>query len=352
MTSSSTTLVPDAMITRVMIVVLVLALCACDVQRTDAVIHELTGQTMGTTFSIKLVAPEKDLNKDSLAARVTDILARINGRMSTWQPDSELSLFNASASTNWVDTSPEFCAVIEAALAVSQRTEGAFDVTVGPLVNLWGFGPGESVTRDSPSDEAILAAGERVGYRKLQADCDIPAVRKTRPDVYVDLSAYAKGYAVDQIASELDERGLANYLVEIGGELRMRGSNASDDKWAIAIEKPADFERAVQLIIHLTDQAMATSGDYRNYFESGGKRYSHTIDSRTGRPVSHRGAAVTVVSESTALADALATALLVLGPDEGFSFAENERIAAYFLLRNESGVEEKMTSTFAALQTT
>ncbi len=138
--------------------------------------------------------------------------------------------------------------------------------------------------------------------------------------------------------------------VEIGGELRMRGRNASDENWAIAIEKPANLERSVQLIVKLTDRAMATSGDYRNYFEFRGKRFSHTIDSRTGRPVTHRGAAVTVIADSSAMADALATALLVLGPDKGFSYAENERIAAYFLLRNESGIEEKMTGPFAALQ--
>ncbi len=339
------------MIARTLIVVIVVTLGACDARHTDAPIHELTGQTMGTTFSIKLVAPDEKLNKNLLANRVTDILARINGRMSTWQPDSELSLLNASASTEWIESSIEFCAVIDAALAASRRTDGAFDITVGPLVNLWGFGPNKNATREPPTDELILTTGERVGYGKLQADCDIPAVRKSRPDVYVDLSAYAKGYAVDQIAGELDELGLANYLVEIGGELRMRGHSASKDDWAIAIEKPADFERTVQVIIHLTDRAMATSGDYRNFFEAGGARFSHTIDARTGKPVAHRAAAVTVVSESAALADALATALLVLGPEEGFSFAEDERIAAYFLLRNESGIEEKMTSTFVALQT-
>jgi len=328
----------------------VLMLVACAEQRMDAVVYELSGQTMGTTFSIKIVAPEDDLNKDLLGKQVNTLLEHIDGRMSTWQPDSELSLFNANASTDWINTSPEFCEVMESALAVSHHTDGAFDITVGTFVNLWGFGPRENATPEPPSDESINAAGKRVGYRKLQVDCDIPGVRKSRADIYVDLSAYAKGYAVDQIAGELDEYGLANYLVEIGGELRMRGHNASVDNWAIAIEKPADFERTVQLIVHLTDQAMATSGDYRNYFESEGKRFSHTIDPRTGRPVSHRGAAVTVVAESSARADAFATALLVLGPDEGFLFAENERIAAYFLLRSESGIEEKMTSAFAALK--
>ncbi|MGI9261323.1 MAG: FAD:protein FMN transferase [Woeseiaceae bacterium] len=337
---------------RLIIPLLFLLLSACAEQRSGTEIHELTGQTMGTSFSIKLVAPEDDFDKALLAERVHAILNRVNSRMSTWQSDSELSLFNANASTDWIDTSAEFCGVLESALAISNHTAGAFDITVGPFVNLWGFGPDENVTPEPPSDELITGAGKRVGYRKLQTDCGIPAVRKSQEDVYIDLSAIAKGYAVDQIANELDERGLANYLIEIGGELRMRGHNASDANWAIAIEKPADLERAVQLIVNLTNQAMATSGDYRNFFEFRGERFSHTIDSRTGRPVTHRGAAVTVISKSAAEADALATALLVLGPEAGYAFAEKERIAAYFLLRDESRIEEKMTSTFAALQKT
>ncbi|MGI9205674.1 MAG: FAD:protein FMN transferase [Woeseiaceae bacterium] len=334
---------------RLVILLISVTLVACADRSMDSVVNELSGQTMGTTFSIKIVAPENAVNKELISNRVNTILERINGRMSTWLPESELSVFNANPSTNWINTSPEFCRVFESALAISHHTHGAFDITVGPLVNLWGFGPREQGTLEPPTDASIEVAVNRIGYRKLQADCDLPGVRKSQADVYVDLSAFAKGYAVDQIADELDGHGLVNYLVEIGGELRMRGHNASEDDWAIAIEKPTELERTVQVIVHLTDQAMATSGDYRNFFEHGEKRFSHTIDPRTGRPVSHHGAAVTVVSENAARADALATALLVLGPDEGFSFAESERIAANFLLRDESGIKEKMTRNFVEL---
>jgi thiamine biosynthesis lipoprotein len=306
---------------------------------------------MGTTFDIKVVAPDDERGFTLLQENVEDVLNRVNKHMSTWQPDSELSMFNDSPSTDWIDASEEFCRVIQAALQVSDFTGGAFDITVGPLVNLWGFGPGNSIRLSPPADELIAATREQVGYQQLQADCSLPAVRKSRPDIYVDLSGYAKGYAVDQLADMLDEQGMTNYLVEVGGELRMRGHNASNADWAVAVEKPADFERAVQSVVHLTDQAMATSGDYRNFFQFEGQRYSHTIDSRTGKPVAHAAAAVTVVAETAALADGLATALLVLGPEEGFEFAERKQIAAYFLLRKDEAIEEKVTTMFASLKT-
>jgi thiamine biosynthesis lipoprotein len=350
MTSCLTILVANVRLAWFIAPMLLPALVACDGQRTNLTTHELSGQTMGTTFNIKVAAPDDEQNIRPLQQRVTDVLSRVNQRMSTWMPDSELSKFNDSESTDWVGVSAEFCGVIEAALGVSEFTGGAFDITVGPLVNLWGFGPGDGNRHAPPDDESIAATRQRVGYRQVQASCDRPAVRKARPDVYIDLSAYAKGYAVDQLACLLDELGLANYLVEVGGELRLSGRSASGDKWAIAVEKPADFERTVQTIVHLTDRAMATSGDYRNFFQYEGQRFSHTIDTRTGRPVTHAAAAVTVVSETAALADALATALLVLGPDEGFEFAERQQIAAVFLLRNDEQIEERVTTMFASMQ--
>jgi thiamine biosynthesis lipoprotein len=311
-------------------------------------LHELIGQTMGTSFSIKIIADD-ELGKSQLQQEVTAVLTSIDSSMSTWQPDSELSQFNANTSTNWIGVSAEFCDVIAAALELSQHTGGAFDITVGPLVNLWGFGPTALATGSVPAEESITSVRERVGYRNLQTNCMTPAIRKLRPDVYIDLSAYAKGYAVDKLAELLDENGYSSYLVEIGGELRMRGHNAKNERWAVAIEKPADFSRTIQSVVYLTDQAMATSGDYRNFFEVDGQRYSHTIDSRTGRPVTHDVAAVTVVADSAATADALATALLVLGPADGFQFAEEEKIAAYFLVRDGAKIDEKVSSAFMEL---
>jgi thiamine biosynthesis lipoprotein len=326
---------------------LLAALGACGDSPRERPVQELVGSTMGTTFSIKVIAPPESLDLPALQKDIEAALDGINRTMSTYLSDSELSRFNASESVDWFEVSPELCHAVEAARVVSEFTGGAFDVTVGPLVNLWGFGPAES-TYEPPGNDVITAAMQDVGYTKLHVDCAKPALRKETPGIYVDLSAFAKGYAVDEVAQLLDARTLLDYLVEIGGEMRLRGMNARSEPWAIAIETPDRAERSVQTVVHLTDSSMATSGDYRNFFEHEGRFYTHTIDPRTGYPVTHNGASVTVVAESAAFADAAATALLVLGPDTGMKLAEDERIAAYFLLRLDGDFEERMSSHFTA----
>lgn len=322
------------------------ALGACGDAARELPVQELVGSTMGTTFSIKVVAPPETLDLPALQRDIEAVLDGINGAMSTYLDDSELSRFNASDSVDWVEVSPQLCHAVEAARVVSEFTGGAFDVTVGPLVNLWGFGPDES-GYEPPGNDAVTTAMQDIGYTKLDVDCSMPALRKASAGVYVDLSAFAKGHAVDEVAELLDARALPEYLVEIGGEMRMRGSNARSEPWAIAIETPDRSGRSVQTVLHLSDAAMATSGDYRNFFEHEGRFYSHTIDPRTGYPVTHSGASVTVVADTAAFADAAATALLVLGPDAGMELAEQESIAAYFLLRLDSEFEERMSSLFA-----
>ena len=307
--------------------------------------YELSGVTMGTTFNVKVVSPPPAADVRALQKDVEELLADVEAAMSTYQADSDLTRFNMSRSTDWFLTSPELCSAVAEAQSISVYTDGAFDITVGPLVNLWGFGPDGRISR--PLDEDTIAAAiATVGHARLRADCTRPALRKNLPELYVDLSAYAKGYGVDRIADYLDERGVTNYLVEIGGELRMRGHNPTSGLWSIAIEKPEMAGRYVQSIVSLTDKALATSGDYRNFFEYDGVRYSHTIDPRSGAPVTHNGASVTVIADTAAFADAIATALLVLGPDEGFEFAEKENIAALFLLRSGAETEQRVTTQF------
>ena len=325
---------------------LLLTLGACGDSSYERPVQELVGSTMGTTFSVKVVAPPAELDLATLRQDIESTLDAINQTMSTYRDDSELAQFNASADVGWIEVSPDFCHAVEAAQVISQFTDGAFDVTVGPLVNLWGFGPPGAVL-EPPSGEQVAAAMTNTGYAKLHVDCAMPALRKETAGVYVDLSAFAKGHGVDSLAGLLDARALPDYLVEIGGELRMRGSNATGERWAIAIETPTRTARSVQTVVRLTNTAMATSGDYRNYFEHDGTHYSHTIDPRTGYPVSHNGASVTVVADSAAFADATATALLVLGPDDGLKLAEQESIAAFFLLRLGNEFEERMSSLFA-----
>lgn len=322
-----------------------LMLVACGDDHRQLPMLELTGATMGTNFNVKLVSPPLQIDTEVLQAQIESGLARIEQRMSTYRTDSELSLFNRSESTDWVEVSAELCGVIEQALSVSAIT-GAFDITVGPLVNLWGFGPSDALP-EPPEAVTIAQTLQDTGFDLLHNDCAIPAIRKDRAGVYIDLSAYAKGYAVDQIVKLLTEQRLMNYLVEVGGEVRMHGHNARKNLWSIAIEKPDDFESSVQTIVQLTDVAIATSGDYRNFFVFAGQRFSHTLDPQTGYPVTHNTAAVSVISDTAAFADAMATAMLVLGVDAGLALAEREGIAAYFLLRTDSGVEEYASQAFA-----
>ncbi len=305
----------------------------------------IEGPTMGTRYSVKLVEAPDATDEVALQADIDAVLADIVALMSTWEPDSELSRFNRSSVDEWFAISPDTHTVVAAALEVAEQSGGTFDATAGPLINLWGFGPAD--TRELPGAEAIAAARALLGRIELRAQP--PAMRRTAEGVYVDLSAIAKGYAVDRIAELLEQRGTANYLVEIGGELRARGSNARGRPWAVAVERPLPGGRMVQRVLPLTDRSVATSGDYRNFYERDGKRYSHTIDPRTGRPVEHTLASVSVVHPSAMMADAFATALMVLGPDEGFAWAGRNGLAALFIVRDGTGFVERTTAAFEEL---
>jgi len=320
-------------------------LCACGAKEVGEI--EMSGDTMGTQFSVKLTAA--DVDTVSLQQEIEGLLARVEKMMSTYMPDSEISRFNKSSTTDWYQVSAEFCVGVEQALVLSTLTNGSFDITVGPLVNLWGFGPG-NIIDEPPDDDEISEAKDSVGYEHLQADCAQPALRKDIAELYLDMSAFGKGLAVDRIADWLEDAGLHDYLVEVGGELRLAGRNASNEKWAIGIEVPVADQRRPHTVIRLTDTAVATSGDYRNYFEVDGKRYSHTIDTRTGRPVTHSLASVTVLDESGYRADALATALLVMGPKKGMELATREQLAVLFLLRDATGIDELTSPAFDQLR--
>jgi thiamine biosynthesis lipoprotein len=304
----------------------------------------LTGETMGTTYTVKVVAPLDDTALKSIAAAVQSELDAVNDAMSTYRPESELSRLNASEGDAVFPLSERTRDVFRIALDVFEQTGGAFDVTVGPLVNAWGFGP--ETPAAPPGDDLLDALRMRVGSGLLVLDG--AGVRKLRPDVYCDLSAVAKGYAVDRVAAALDAAGLARYMVEVGGEIRVRGTNAAGTPWRLGVEKPDATGRAVQEVVPLTGLAMATSGDYRNYAELGGRRLSHLIDPRTGRPVEHNLASVTVLHEECAWADAYATALMVLGPEEGMALAERLGLAVYMLVRDGEDFREIGSTAFSA----
>lgn len=310
---------------------------------------ELVGSTMGTQFSVKLPNGLGDHDPLKVQKAIQAVLDATDATLSTYKPDSELSRFNANSTVDWQPVGPVFCSMIEQSLETSAMTAGAFDITIGPLVDLWGFGPGGMID-EPPGDDEVDGLLSSTGFEHLHADCATPALKKDIPDLMLDMSAIGKGYAADRVAELLAILGFDSFLVEVGGELSIRGLNSKGEPWAIGIEAPLPNARKPHSIVHLTDTAMATSGDYRNFFEADGKLYSHTIDTRTGRPVTHSLASVTVVDAKGWRADALATALLVMGPEEGMVFAEREGMAVLMLLRTGDGIEERQTAAFAELR--
>lgn len=306
----------------------------------------LNGLTMGTTYTIKINA--KETGEDSLIIKksIDATLDKINLIMSTYIPDSELSRFNQTNSTDWVNVSDELLEVIKTGLDISKASDGAFDITVGPLVNLWGFGPINNKGK-IPDETSINSALARVGFRHIHINLQNKTIKKDLPDMYIDLSGIAKGYAVDRIASLLEEKySLDNYMVEIGGEIRSRGKNPDGNTWRVAIEMPIHNERVAGKIINLENNGMATSGDYRNYFEVDGIDYSHTIDPKTGRPVTHQLVSVTVIHPQCMFADAWATALLVAGPEAGIMLANQQGLPAFFIAGDNDGFTQQASKSF------
>jgi thiamine biosynthesis lipoprotein len=321
------------------------ALCATACHRSPPLI-DLSGPTMGTTYSVKVVGAPEGIDSHAVRAAIDETLAVVDAQMSAYRPDSEISRFNASVTTDWFPVSGEFVTVITGAQAVSERSGGALDITVAPLVNLWGMGPAGEM-KELPDDAALAAARARVGYRNLEVRQAPFAIRRRIPELTVDLNAVAPGYAVDLLSSRFAALGIRNFMIDIGGEVRARGRNAQGAVWRIAIERPVDAEPEPVAIAQIDDMAITTSGEYRHYVMRDGHRYSHTIDPRTGRPVEHALASVAVVQPTALEADAWATALNVLGENEGYELAETLQIPALFIVAKGDGLEQRMTTPFA-----
>lgn len=334
-------------ILRLVAVCCLLLVPGCEAARAPV---ELSGATMGTQYHITIAQGSGDTDLQAIQREIDAELRRINAQMSTYLPDSEISTFNSRSDALWFQVSPEFASLVQRARSFSEASAGAFDVTVGPLVNRWSFGP-EQANRDMPSDAEIETLRQSVGFRLIDVRDDPPALRKRRPDVQIDLSAIAKGFAVDRVTQLLASHGLRNCMVEIGGELRVTGTKAEGAAWMVGIEKPIADARVLQHALHLRDAALATSGDYRNFIEIGGRRYSHIIDPRTGYPVDHRLASVSVIADDCLSADAWATALTVLGPAHGYELALRLGIPALLIERTETDMLERATPEFEKLVT-
>lgn len=309
------------------------------------------GEIMGTTYTVKVVADTREEQSaethKALQATVHEALSKVDGSMSTYKPNSELSTFNDGPAGTDVALSPALAEVMALAFDINQRSDGAFDVTVGPLVERWGFGAKGDLD-ELPSDAELDALRARLGHDHLTLG---PAsLRKDAPELRVDLSAIAKGYGVDQAAAALEAAGYHDFMVEVGGEIRVAGTTEAGRAWRLAVEKPSAQERAIYEVVELRDQALATSGDYRNFTLVDGVRYSHTIDPTTARPVKHRLASVSVVADTCAEADALATALNVLGPERGLALAEREGLPALFLVGDPTDLDARATDAWLQLR--
>lgn len=310
---------------------------------------EARGQTMGTTYSIKVFNPPADFPQD-WQLRIDGELRRVNDQMSTYLDSSEISRFNSSNSTDWFEVSRETALVVTKALEVHRLSEGAFDITVAPLVNAWSFGPGKR-TAQPPTNEVIEQLLAQIGSDKLSVRLDPPALRKSDPLLSVDLSAIAKGHGVDRMIDLLASIGANNVFVEIGGEVRTAGDKAGQP-WTVGLQQPDATSKLVAVAHPLRDESVATSGDYYNFFEFEGRRYSHTIDPRTGRPIEHALASVSVITSDCMTADAWATALEVLGPEAGLQVARQQQLDALFMIRGEDGAISSVgIGQFAAANT-
>lgn len=302
----------------------------------------LQGATMGTTYNVKLV-PHQHGDGSAIQGQIDAVLAKVNRLMSTYDPDSELSRFNQQSTTEPFLLSPDTAFVLQEALRLGEISHGVLDITVGPLVNLWGFGP-QARPEDIPSEQQIANIRSKVGLDKVQLDG--LHVTKRHPQVYIDLSTIAKGFGVDKVAELLEGLGYQHYLVEIGGEMRVAGHKGNGQPWRIAVEKPISTQRAVQTVLSIGNNAVATSGDYRNYFELEGIRYSHLIDPRSGYPIQHNLVSVTVIHPSSMTADGLATALNVMGKDEALALARQHNLSVLLIARENGEFKEYTSGEF------
>ncbi len=301
-----------------------------------------TGQTMGTSYHITVVT-DAGRFPDGIEDAVAELLERLDQSMSTYKPESELNKLNRLATGEEITISADLWQVLQGAQHIHALTLGAFDPTVGPLVDLWGFGPEDSGDK-IPSEADIHALMAKVDFGQLRLASDNKVSKLA--EIELDLSAIAKGYAAQQVAALLKTRGFSNFLVEVGGELQLAGLNRKGTPWRIAIEVPSLVPGGIEKIIAVSNIGVATSGDYRNYFERDGLRYSHTIDPRSGKPITHHLASVTVLADTATVADALATAFMVMGVDKTLELAGQRDIPVYLLVKTADGFQASHSAAF------
>ncbi|MBN3864059.1 FAD:protein FMN transferase [Pseudomonas frederiksbergensis] len=308
-------------------------------------LERFDGPTMGSRYSIQYVRHASTPGPKAVQAEVENILAQVDRQFSTYRSDSDIERFNNLPANHCQKMPTPVLDLVRVGERLSLQSEGSYDLTVEPLLNLWGFGP-QAREEKVPSAEALAEVQQRVGYRHLRIDGDRLCKDAA---VEVDFNSIAAGYAVDTIAAKLETLGIHNYLAEATGELKAVGKKLDGSPWRIALEEPRDDQQVAKRIIAVDGYGVSTSGDYRNYFEQGGQRYSHTFDARTGAPVLHTLASVTVIHPSALMADGLSTLLLILGPERGWDYAQTHDIAAFFVIRADTGFVTRTNQAFERL---
>ncbi len=327
-------------------------LCVCCVGLTacsqPGPVWRLEGMQGTALWHVTVNRPPATLSEAQLQAGLNNAFAETNQLIGSWELTSTISQFNRYSGMDWFSVSPKLAKLVELTLHISQQSAGSYDVTLAPLLQLWGFGSHDSAKERIPTQAEIALTRAKVGYQKLQVRLDPPALRKSQPDLHLELASVADGFAADQAGLYLESLGIHDYMVEIAGEVRTRGISPRGDAWRIAIEKPQEEAgRMVQQGVSLRKAGLATSGDYRNFFVKGGQRYSHTFDPTTGSPVTHNLASASVLAEETTVADAYATLFMVLGEEKAKAFAETHGIHAYFIWRTDDGFKTFATTGFS-----
>lgn len=328
--------------------VMPLALAAC-YKRTQVI--QFVGLSMGTTYSVIAVDPSNTVEEAAVKLAVSEALADVNASMSNWDSQSEISRLNAAPAGVDLTMSESLSTVLQASADVSRASQGRFDTGLGPLIELWGFGAPGGQAR--PSDAAVAEAKARSGQSNSLVIGSGQQVSKTRDDAQYYLAGIGKGYGADHAGRAIEALGITDYMIEIGGDLYASGRNADGLPWQVGIESPNPAAQGVLGVIGVSGKGLASSGDYRNYFEEDGQRYSHLIDPATGRPVEHQTASATVIADNAMLADAWSTAMLILGRDHGMAIAARENIAVQFVDRDQDaahlGFKTTASAAFTAL---
>ncbi|MDN4627429.1 FAD:protein FMN transferase ApbE [Erwinia sp. PsM31] len=308
----------------------------------------LEGRTMGTFWRVSLANVDPGL-KENLQKAVQQQLDNDDRELSTWKADSVLSRFNQYRGSDPQPVSDNMADIVTLALRIGQKTHGKMDITVGPLVNLWGFGPVKQPAT-VPTQAQIAAARALTGLQHLRViqRSEGAYLQKDLPDLYVDLSTMGEGFATDHLARLLEKEGINNYLVSVGGAVLTRGKNAEGKAWKVAIQKPTDKENAVQAVVDLQGHGISTSGSYRNYYELNGKRISHVIDPTTGEPIQHKLVSATVIATTALEADGWDTGLMVLGEEQAKALALREQLAVYLIVKQGNGFSSWMSPQFSA----